>query len=242
MAILFDGTVETAAEVAEYVCKQFALGAAGNWLPLGGVQFDRKAVSMCSYFVHRCNWAAAGHDLPLDFGATARDTERDMIAQGLKATMPKRGFAVCFNNGGCQWGHIGIDLGDGLHYAANTCSVKQGGPGYAISTYDVIGRGRISGYYQTLPLRAQQTLKVVDSVTGTPVECQPLMTGQRMTVAALPFLAAVGVSPKSVAGGVIHEDSLRCFVSEIMPFCGGWTNKYELTADGPRLYLVPPTK
>jgi hypothetical protein len=242
MPLTIDGTSEAVAEIAEYICGLFKQTGPVYWGASGvvnGVPFNGKAVSMCSYFVHRCNWASAGHDLPLDFGGTADETELDMMAQGLKATVPHRGYAVCFNaNTTSRWGHIGIDLGDGLHYAANTCSKAQGGPGYAISTYDVIGRGRISGYYQVLPARAAQVVKVIGP-GGIVVDCQPLMTGQRMAVAALPFLAVMGVSPHVIPVGIIHEDTLRAFVAEIMilPSCAGWSAKYEQTADGPRLYL-----
>jgi hypothetical protein len=62
------------------------------------------------------------------------------------------------------------------------------------------------------------------------------MIGNRMTVEALPFLAALDVDPKP-AGPFIHADR-RAFVGELRPLCegAGWNLVYRLTAQGPRLY------
>lgn len=240
MSIIYDGTSEAIAEIAEYICAQFADGVRSGYTRLNDVAFDMDAVAMCSYFVHRCTWAACGHDIPANFGATARDTEQDLIAAKTRMTAPARGACVMFNNGKAGiWGHTGIDLGDGEHYAENTSSTSRG-PGYVVSRYDQIGRARISGFYRILPARVSLPLKIVSNLTGAEVLCAPTMVGSRMTADALPLLAAMGLSPKDVGAGVIHADSLRSYVSELMPFCKGWGYKYERQPQGPRLYLIPP--
>lgn len=240
MSLTYDGTHEAMAEIAEHICRQFAAGTRSGKIRLNGVAFDMDAVAMCSYFVHRCAWAACGHDIPAAFGATARDTEQDMIAASIRIPTPVRGACVMFNHGKAGvWGHTGIDLGDGQHFAENTSSTSRG-PGYVVSDYDEIGRGRISGYYRVLPARGTLPIKIVSNLTGEEVPCEPLMVGNRMTAEALPLLAAMGVSPKAVGPGVIHEDSLRSYVTDLMRFCRGWVHKYERKPQGPRLYLIPP--
>lgn len=240
MSLLYDGTSESMAEIAEFICEQFAAGAHTGTISLNNVAFDMDAQAMCSYFVHRCAWAACGHDIPADFGGNARQTEQDMIAAHIQIAVPVRGACVMFNRGKAgTWGHTGVDLGDGEHYAENTSSTSRG-PGFVVSRYDQIGRDRISGYYRVLPPRGTLPLKIVSNATGQEVPCAPLVVGNRMTARALTLLTAMGVSPKDVAPGAIHADSLRCYVTDLMPYCKGWTYKYERTEQGPRVYLKPP--
>lgn len=240
MSINYDGTSEAMAEIAEHICAQFASGVRAGKIRHNGISFDMSAVAMCSYFVHRCAWAAFGRDIPAAFGLTARDTEQDMIAAQMRIAAPVRGACVMFNRGNAGiWGHTGIDLGDGQHFAENTSSTSRG-PGYVVSRYDQIGRSRISGYYKVLPTRAALPIKIVSNLTGQEVPCAPLIVGNRMTAEALPLLAAMGVSPKHVGPGVIHSHSMRSYVTDLMPFCKGWGYKFERKAQGPRLYLIPP--
>ena len=88
MSLLYDGTLESMAEIAEFICEQFAGGATTGKITLNGVAFDMDAVAMCSYFVQRCAWVACGHDIPADFGGTARATEEDMIAAHIGIQRP----------------------------------------------------------------------------------------------------------------------------------------------------------
>lgn len=154
MAITFDKTRDTAAEVAEYICARFAAGYRGG-LTLGGCHFELTDIAMCSEFARECCEAAAGtgdHSLP-HFGGDARETEARLAARGTTVAnhCAERGDVVCFNRGNAgKWGHIGLYLGSGL-FAENTSS-KTRGPGFVISKMQDMS-GRISGFYNILPAR-----------------------------------------------------------------------------------------
>lgn len=152
MAIKFDQTRDTAAEVAEEVCRRFAAGERGQFW-INRISFELTDVAYCSEFVRECCEAAAGSGaftLPY-FGGTARETERKLRAAGKTVGEAKRGNIVCFNAGNAgTWGHIGLALGGGL-YAENTSS-KTRGPGFVVSKLADVA-GRVSGIYQILPAR-----------------------------------------------------------------------------------------
>ncbi|MBM3476198.1 MAG: N-acetylmuramoyl-L-alanine amidase [Armatimonadetes bacterium] len=82
---------------------------------------------------------------------------------------------------------------------------------------------------------AAPVAKVV--LDGAEVACAPMMVGDRMTVEALPFLAALGVAP-GPAGPFIHANG-RAFVGELAPVCAaeGWELAYRSMPQGPRLYV-----
>lgn len=167
MANKFDATRDAAAEVAETICRLFDEGKRGTYT-LGGVSFELTDIARCSEFVRECNDAAAGKKFGgVYFGGTARETEKMLAAAGKRTGEAKRGNIVCFNNGGGEFGHIGLCLGNGL-FAENTSSQTRG-PGFVISRLsDMIGR--ISGYYQVLPARKVEpvttTVRIIDHATG----------------------------------------------------------------------------
>lgn len=159
--ITFDKTADTAAEVAEEVCRRFASGERGKF-EINGIPFELTDVGMCSEFVRECSeaaWDCVPHGLSTSaahpvagpyFGGSAKQTERLLSGGGKHTANPKRGDIVCFNINSGVYGHVGIYLGNGL-FAENTSS-RDRGPGFVISNLSKM-QGRVTGYYSILPAR-----------------------------------------------------------------------------------------
>jgi len=170
--MVYDGTRECAADVAEAVCKLYAQGKRGTFI-FNGLSFELTDVARCSEFVRECVEASYGKGpfaLPY-WGGTARETEKKLRAAGKWTLGPERGDIVCFDVGNAgQWGHIGLCLGNGL-FAENTSS-KVRGPGFVVSRLaDMARAGRISGYYSVLPARlpvisATTAVLIIEHATG----------------------------------------------------------------------------
>ncbi len=145
-------TTEDVAKIARDICALYAAGKRGEFF-IGKIKFELTDVAYCSEFVRECCEAAAktADHGPLSaryFGGSAKETEAKLKARGTKIAEASAvpGDVVCFNAGNAgPYGHIGIHLGGG-QFAENTSSTGRG-PGFVISGYSEIGRGRISGFY-----------------------------------------------------------------------------------------------
>jgi hypothetical protein len=87
-------------------------------------------------------------------------------------------------------------------------------------------------------IRARGRVKVLlcEAQPPTEVACQPQIVDSDMTVAAKPFLAAVGWSG-ATPPGVVHENG-RAYVHDLAPLIvSGWWVTYRASSQGPRLYL-----
>jgi|GEM_PF-4688954 len=173
-------TTRDVERIARDICALYAAGKRGEYF-IGKIKFELTDVARCSEFVRECCEAAAktADHGPLSaryFGGNAKETEAKLKARGTKIAEASAvpGDVVCFNAGNAgPYGHIGIHLG-GNQFAENTSSTGRG-PGFVISGYSEIGRGRISGFYhlpefaRTSPAPAPATVKIILG-TGTKPE------------------------------------------------------------------------
>ena len=79
----------------------------------------------------------------------------------------------------------------------------------------------------------QQPLVVGEDGHG--IACKPEWMGDRVTVAAMPLLKALGL-PLTPLPEAVHENTGRAFISELEPSCRPWGFFYRDTPQGPRVY------
>ena len=76
---------------------------------------------------------------------------------------------------------------------------------------------------------------LVVGAEGRPISCAPDWSGDRVTVAAAPLLAALGL-PTAALPPAVHADTGRAFLHELEPYCRPWGFFYRDTPQGPRVY------